>query len=285
MQIINRPWLIEESHAEQWLQVANQVLFHNQAFPVNPNAHKPYSGGAEKPYAFRVDSNAMRNPQGNVLVVEIRGPLMKNDYCGSPGMETFAQVIEAAQMDETIESIIARIDSPGGTVDGTHNLARTIRRSPKATVAYAYGAMYSAAYWIGSSFNEIIADDANAGYNTGVGSIGTKATIIDTRDRDKQQGYKVRHVYASKSKRKGRVYEDMMEGNDERLVAELDALNETFLADVKANRPNLALDIENVLEGDIYNAREGLKYGLVDKISNFRYAVKRSLQLAKTIRK
>jgi protease-4 len=286
IQILNRPWLIEESQAQYWADVANKVLFHNQAFPVDPNAHKAYSWGEEKKYAYRVDSTATRNPKGEVLVLEVKGPLMKSDYCGAPGMETLAQVVEAATMDPEISSIIARIDSPGGTVDGTHNLARAIARSPKATVAFGNGMMASAAYWIGSSFREVISDDANAGHNALIGSIGTKVTILDDRKAMEQKGYTVRHVYATKSKRKGAYMDEVYSGKDERLQNELDAINETFLADVESNRAGkLKPRLENVLEGDVYNAQDALRFGLIDKISNFRYAVKRSLQLAKTIRK
>jgi ClpP class serine protease len=285
-QILNRPWLIEESKAQYWADVAYKVLFQNQSFPADPNAHKPNEWGGEKRYAYRVDSTATRNPEGEVLVIEIKGPQMKNDFCGSPGMETLAQVVESATMDPTISSIIGRIDSPGGTVDGTHNLARAIARSPKATVAFGNGMMASAAYWIGSSFREVISDDANAGHNATIGSIGTKVSILDDRKAMEQKGYTVRQVYATKSKRKGAYMDEVYSGKDDRLQKELDAINDTFLADVKANRNGkLQLSLENVLEGDVYNAQDALRFGLIDKISNFRYAVKRSLQLAKTIRK
>lgn len=280
LQILNRPWLIEPTQAEYWKDVADKVLFHNQAYPANPSI------GLDNWFARRLNANAQLDPKGEVLMLEMQGPLMKYDFCGSPGMETLAQVVEAATADDTISAIIARIDSPGGTVDGTHNLARAIQRSPKATVAFANGYMCSAAYWIGSSFREVISDDANAGYNATIGSIGTMCTIVDSREVESQRKGKIRHVYASKSQRKGKRYNDLMEGKDDDLIKELDALNETFIVDVQANRSGkLKPKLENVLEGEVYDAQAALKFGLIDKIGNLRYAVKRSLQIAKTIKK
>ena len=78
----------------------------------------------------------------------------------------------------------------------------------------------------------------------------------------------------------------MMDGKDDDLIAQLDALNETFLQDVETNRAGkLKPKLENVLDGETYDAQAALRFGLIDKISNFRYAVKRSLYLAKTIKK
>jgi ClpP class serine protease len=52
----------------------------------------------------------------------------------------------------------------------------------------------------------------------------------------------------------------------------------------KSRAGKIDLSKEDVTEGDIYIGKAALKAGLADKIGSFDYAIKRSLQLAKTIK-
>lgn len=283
---------MEETQALYWANVAEQMLLSKtmDAIPgMDPRTWQPkVAARGDQMYRdiYRVDEKGNMNPDGPVQVIALTGPLMENDYCGAPGMQTMQQAIRAANADASIKSIVLYNDSPGGTVAGTHNLAREVKRSAKPVVSFVNKMMASADYWIGSSASEIIADDETNGLNSMIGSIGTKATFIDRTGEMESKGVKVRHIYATKSSRKGKYNEDLQAGNDERIIAELDAVNEVFHSNVLANRGDkLKMDKENVMEGDIYNAKDAMKYGLIDKMGSFDYAVKRSLQMAKTIRK
>ena len=98
---------------------------------------------------------------------------MKNDqYCGPAGMATIGNYIKTADKSEKIDAIILHIDSPGGTVDGTSDLAEIVKNTSKPILAFADGMMGSAAMWIGSATKEIIA----ANNKTQAGSIGTSQT-------------------------------------------------------------------------------------------------------------
>ncbi len=291
LQVFGRPWLIEESQAAYWANIAQQILV-SRTMDAIPGMDPRTRSGHAQAYAglayrdiFRVNANAEMDPNGQVQVIRLSGPLMEEDYCGAPGMNTMQQAIRAANADASIESIVLLNDSPGGTVAGTHNLAREVKRSKKPVVSFINKMMCSADYWIGSSASEIIADDENGGYNSLIGSIGTKCTIMDQSARMESQGIKIRHVYADKSSRKGKYMDDILSGDDTRLKAELNQINEFFLSAVQENRAGkLRLDRENVLEGEVYNVKDAIRFGLVDKMGSFDYAVKRSLQMAKTIR-
>jgi protease IV len=291
LQVFGRLWLMEESQALYWADVAHQILI-SKSLSAIPGMDPRTGAGIRDAYGtqvydsiFRVDEKGNMNPQGPVQVIQLKGPLMQEDYCGAPGMNTMQQALRAANADESIKSIVLYNDSPGGTVAGTHNLAREVKNSKKPVVSFVNKMMASADYWIGSSASEIIADDETNGFNTLIGSIGTKATLIDRSATKDNKGVKVHTVYATKSSRKGKYMEDILSGDYSRLQQELDQVNEVFLSSVKNNRQGkLNLDMENVLEGDVYNAKDALKFGLIDKMGSFDYAVKRSLQMAKTIR-
>jgi len=286
VQLLSRPWLMEPTQAPQWAHIAEQVIFQGGAWANLAPYADVYSDKAMGGPVYKVNDSGAIDPAGSVLVMNIQGPVMKADYCGAMGMETMQNVIRQANADSGVEAILLRIDSPGGTVDGTHNLARTIKASGKPVVAHVDGMMASAAYWIGSSAAEVIADDANGGHNAVIGSIGTMAQYVDGAKSLEQRGLSVHTVYATKSKRKNEHARQVFGGRYERLVAELDALNDGFVASVQANRAGkLKPRLEDVFEGDVYNALDAMRFGLIDKIGTFGYAVKRAIQISKTLKK
>lgn len=294
-QLLNTKWLMEPTAAKQWSAVAIQFLNGDltpEAFtqrkqeimagvPVKWDVRNSYYG------FLRADENGNYSPKGPVQIVMIDGPVMKYDYCGAAGTMTMGQAIMAANQDDSIQSIVLYMDSPGGSVDGTEALANIVRSSQKPVVAYVNSMMASAAYWIGSGAKMIVSDGSNKGFNATIGSIGTMASWIDRKGMYEKQGAVVHEVYATESVDKNQDFHKMNQGDYTQLIQEvLDPLNETFLSAVKENRAGkLNLDKENVLTGKTYNAKEAMKFGLIDKIGSFEMAIKESLTLAKKQKK
>jgi signal peptide peptidase SppA len=291
LQVFGRMWLMEESQAAYWANVAREVLL-QKSFDATPSMDPRTMGSYARAFGgqmyediFRVDAKANMDPKGQVQVIRLKGPLMQDDYCGAPGMTTMQQAIRAANADPEISSIVLYNDSPGGTVAGTQNLANEIKNSAKPVVSFVNTMMCSADYWIGSSASEIIADNETGGYNTMIGSIGVKAVMMDDSKAMENKGIKVIEVFAPQSTRKGKYSQDILSGNHDRLTEELKQLAAQFISGVKQNRgARLNAEIDNVFEGDVYNVKEALKLGLIDKVGSFDYAVKRSLQMAKSIK-
>lgn len=277
LSILNRPWMIEPNQADYWGGIAAQVLSGQIASVPTNNANKYYNDTF-----FRVDEKGNVDSQGSVRVISLNGPIGKYSFCGTPGTQAIQQAIRAANAESSIKSIVLWVDSPGGQVDGTDNLAKEVKASEKPIVSFVDGMMCSAAYWIGSSSREIIVDRANNGFNAVIGSIGTMASWMDQTGAFEKQGVKIHRVYASKSGDKNGQMQKANNGDYTDVIAELDDLNETFLSAVTNNREGkLQLDKENVLSGKTYNAKEAIKYGLADRMGDFQTAVSRSLQLAK----
>lgn len=275
--ILNRPWMIEPTQADYWGAIASELISGKIASVPSNNEGKYYNEDF-----FRVDDKGNIDHKGPVRVISVKGPITKYDVCYTPGSQTLQQLIRAANTDASIQSIVLWVDSPGGQVDGTDNLAQEIKASAKPIVSFVDGMMCSAAYWLGSSSREIIVDRANNGYNAMIGSIGTMASWKDMTGGFEKIGVRVHTVYATKSTEKNRIMKDANEGNYTAVIEELDNLNETFLSAVSANRTGkINTERENVLTGKTYNAKDAIKYGLADRMGNFQTAVSRSLQLAK----
>lgn len=287
--ITSKPWFMEPVQAQAWAD-SFCMLVSGGVPSIDKRWLAQSSSGTDNAPIFNVDTKGNVNRDGEIQVFKMQGPIAKYDYCGDPGSISWAQHLEAANADNKIKGIILMIDSPGGQVDGTEILANAVKNSQKPVVVYVNSLMASAAYWIGSAANEIIADGSNNGLNAKIGSIGTMAmfnkSVITKNDNgsyDLSNGKEnMLLVFANDSTDKWGDYINVMNGNIDALKAELSGLNNTFLSAVKANRPNLTLDKENVLTGKTYNANEALKYGLIDKIGSFQDAVKSVTKLFKS---
>ena len=121
-----------------------------------------------------------------VAIVPIHGVIGKrlnlfSKISGGVSTELLKRDLQIVLDDESVDSILLDIDSPGGSVDGTQELAQFIfdARSIKPIIALANSTMASAAYWIGAAAHEVhISDDT-----TQVGSIGVVANHVDESKR------------------------------------------------------------------------------------------------------
>lgn len=111
-----------------------------------------------------------------IAVIPVVGTLMKSRSStgGTSTVET-RQKIRAASQDAEVSGILLRVDSPGGTVAGTHALASEIAQARrfKPVVAQIEDTGASAAYWIASQAQRVYASSPT----TLVGSIGTMLAV------------------------------------------------------------------------------------------------------------
>jgi protease-4 len=162
------------------------------------------------------------------------------------------------------------VDSPGGEADGTRNLSETIANLGKPTVAFIDGMAASAAYWIASAADKIVA----ALDTDEIGSIGTYVSFADFRDYYEQQGVKLHEVYATKSTNKNKEFKQALDGKYGPLRAQIDVINESFIAGVKQNRKGkMDEDEEEAFTGKLYFADVAKEKGLIDEIGSFETAI------------
>lgn len=282
--ILRHVWLMEPRAVESFLpQVAS--LLEGKSIVLSEGNNKKIlviAGAAYAPQTnidgnITIGSAYSRAPKGSVALIPVNGPIMKNDYCGSIGTATMGALIDEAENNPNIDAIVLSIDSPGGTVDGTEVFANKIRAAKKPVIAFVDDMAASAAMWIASSCDEIIASTGN----DTVGSIGTMTSFADQRKRMEDMGIKLHEIYASKSVDKNKAYRDAQNGDYTVIRQQLDSINETFTSAIKANRKGkYDLRSEDILTGKTYLAKEGLTNGLVDSIGSIEDAISRAKELA-----
>lgn len=268
---MGRQWYIDQESAYKYAEILKSMLAGN--YTVDAGLFTD-----DNPY--RTTSTGTTTDNGPVMVIPVFGVMMKSDSCFSYGTSTFSNLIASANAEDSIKSIVLHFDSPGGSVDGTEAFSNTIKASKKPIVAFAE-LIGSAAYWAASSSNEIIL----SGETAAAGSIGTMASLTDTRGFDSAVGIKEHIIFATRSTDKNRSITDAMDGKAQAFITEvLDPLNNVFIGAVEGNRSGkINVKNEDVLTGKIYFGSNAVKVGLADKIGTLDYAIKRSLQLAKTM--
>lgn len=276
--ITRKPWAIDPQYVEGVTPFLVALLDHK---------YVPWDKvRSEAPYAVDARSSSSRSgissaTPGSIAVIAMSGPLLKNDqFCGPVGTATIGQWVKEADANVNIDGIILHIDSPGGTVDGTEDLARVIKGTKKPIVAYVDGMAASAAYWIGSSADEVIAN----GKTSVVGSIGAMIKMADMQPVLEKAGVKFHEVYASLSTDKNKNYrEAVKDGNYTGLINDvLDPLNSMFHSAVRSNRKAKLSEDENVFSGKTYFAADAKKHGLIDKIGSMDDAMKSVRNLVHT---
>jgi len=217
----------------------------------------------------------------NVAVIPIHGTVAKKLYgldaiSGGTTTQTWQAQIQDALNDNSITSIVLDVDSPGGTVDGTKELADFIAKAKeeKPIVAYANGQMCSAAYWIGSAASKIVAFDTAQ-----VGSIGVIISHKDFSAREKMMGVKTTHIYAGKYKALGSPYEPLSETSEKYLQDSVDYYYTMFVDAVAGQRGvDTKTVLEKMAEGRVFIGAQSREVGLVDLIGNLEDAIKLSAQ-------
>lgn len=169
-QLFHRPWFITPAaHATL------RNLFHAHAARL-----------VTAPRAEGLDLGAFVNPRQplaidpttGIAAIHILGPLGKNlsqieQSCGATGFEQI-RADYATALASGARGILLKFDSPGGTVQGTPELAALIASKPLPTVAYTEDMMASAAYYLAAGADAIVATSSAE-----VGSIGVYIPWMD----------------------------------------------------------------------------------------------------------
>jgi signal peptide peptidase SppA len=278
-------WLIQPDYAQQVAPFVASLLAGNaQPWEQKENVAISYitpEGKAIEPSPIAGELSDPDQPAGSVAVYRLQGPLMKNDQlCGPKGTATMAAELRALDANPNIAAIVLSIDSPGGTVNGTEDMARTIAAMQKPVVTYVDGMMASAAYWIGSAAQHVM-----LGGNTAMaGSIGTMVSMADVKPMLEKAGVKFHEIKATRSTDKNADWEQLLQGNYEGYRTKvLDPLNQAFTSSIEAQRAGkLNLEKEDVLTGKVYIGKQAIKAGLADSMGSLQDAVAMARKLSKT---
>lgn len=203
-----------------------------------------------------------------VAVIAVEGVIAKKmnlfmDVSGGTSTQILGDAVRQALDDPSVQALVLNIDSPGGSVDGTQEVARQIfaARGQKPIVAYTDGMMASAAYWIGAAADQLYV----SGDTTEVGSIGVVATHVDVSKMQEARGVKTTEIVAGKFKRVASSYAPLSDMGRATIQEQVDHVYSVFVQDVAAFRgvtPETV--IKDMADGRIFLGQTAVTQGLVD---------------------
>lgn len=183
-----------------------------------------------------------------------------------------ARVMTALVADETVGTIILDVDSPGGAVTGTQEAADAVwaaRQAGKVVVALVSPLCASAAYWIASQANEIVAVPS-----ADIGSIGVFMAHTDCSAWNEQQGLKVTYIFAGKYKVEGNSDEPLSDEARAYYQSEVDV---TYAAFTKAVARGRGVPVSTVLadfgQGRTMMAPAAKAAGMIDRVTTLDLAL------------
>lgn len=199
-----------------------------------------------------------------VAQIRIDGPMAKGwGKFGEMSSVFVRKAIRQAAADPAVGSILLVIDSPGGYVAGTDDLARDVAAANevKPVVAFIEDLGASAAYWVASQASKVYANSTAQ-----VGSIGVFAVIEDTSKAAEVAGVTV-HVLSTGPLKGAGV--DGAPVTPEHLAAwqtEIDDTMAHFAAAVRKGRNMPAKAFAEVATGGTWIAAKAKDLGLIDGV-------------------
>ena len=259
-------WMMEPTALEQFIyQVHQNITFKEEN--IKPEMFGIIFGGDDdddkKPYQM----------DGAIAIIEIRGPLLKRVsgflafLFGVGGMETIGKNFKKAMADPEVKGIMLDCDSPGGSADGTFDLADIVYagRGQKPILAFADGRMTSAAAAIGSGADYVVA----ANEITNMGSIGVYGVHLDYADRAKEMGIKPTVFHAGKYKAIGNQYEHLSTSDKKYIQNIFDYSHTQFINLISRNTGIPVDELDSDLkEAKIFMGSQAIPVGLAHAVMN-----------------
>lgn len=210
--------------------------------------------------------------RGSVAILEARGPLFRRAnlftaISGATSYDIMRRDLQSALDDPSIRAIVMNFDTPGGEVTGVDELAKAIRagKAIKPIMAYVGGSAASAGYWLASQATEIVIAETAV-----LGSIGVRAVIQDTSEKDAQQG-RLEFISSQSPGKRTDLKSDEGRGRVQRTI---DALADVFIATVAHGR---GIKTDDVIAkfggGDVLIGSAAIDAGMADRLGNFEAVV------------
>ncbi|MBI4159178.1 signal peptide peptidase SppA [Candidatus Woesearchaeota archaeon] len=218
--------------------------------------------------------------QNQIAVIPITGTLTSSSSLGfSPltsqltNTDNILESLEKANTNNNVKAIILEINSPGGTVVASKEVAEAVAKSKKPTVAFIREIGTSGAYWVASSADYIITDELSI-----TGSIGVLSSYLEFSGFLEEHNVNYQELTAGKYKELGNPFKELTPDEESILKDKLVKIQDVFIREIQSKRK--IKNIEDIRTGKFYLGFEAKELGLVDELGNKERAIKKAQELA-----
>ena len=221
--------------------------------------------------------------RGNLAIVWIYGPIEvanRSSFQLFPrGSDYIVNELRSLSKISTLQAVILRINSPGGTVGAVQEIYEEIENLRKRgiKVVASFGDIAtSGAYYIASACDAIVSQPG-----TMTGSIGVIIPILNFKNLMEKVGIKQESIKSGRYKDIGAGSKEMTPEEREILQKIVDNVYNQFLSAVKKGRKGKVKGEWNkIADGRIFSGEQAYKLGLVDELGGLEKAKEVAKKLA-----
>ena len=222
--------------------------------------------------ATALERKLLEPHERNVAIIVASGEIVDGEAPpGTVGGDTLAWLIREARLDDTVDAVVLRIDSPGGSMFASqviHDELDALKAAEKPLIASMSSVAASGGYYIAMPADEIWASSS-----TITGSIGVGALLPTVQRGLERLGVNVDGFGTTKLA--GQLRLDRPLGDDARriLTASVEDAYRIFVGKVAAARDMSVERADSIARGRVWIGADGKELGLVDSIGGLDEAV------------
>ena len=212
----------------------------------------------------------MRSGEDRIVVIYLTGSIQESAgggfLTGAITPRYVQNQLEKAEADPAIKGIVLRVESPGGSIAASQEIAALIRNFSKPVVVSMADMAASGGYYISAPAQGIVAQPG-----TMTGSIGVISTLINTEGLYEMLGLEVETFKSGEHKD---MFSRTLTDEEKQIMQDIsDAAYGQFIAEVAQGR---GMDLEKVRDlatGQLYLGTQALELGLVDRLGGIEEAI------------
>ena len=210
-----------------------------------------------------------------VGIVRLEG-VISGSGTGDATPERVIRQLRKALDDDSVKAIVIRVESPGGTVAASEEIALAVKdaRADKPIVISIGDQGASGAYMVSSQASKIFALPGSS-----VGSIGVIAEVPNLEGLLKKLGVEFAVITAGKYKGAGNPFEPLTDEERDLIQKDVDEVYNQFIDIVADGRKMPRSEVESLATGWAWNGSTAKELGLVDEIGGFSDAIDAAAKL------
>ncbi len=219
-----------------------------------------------------------QNGGANVAVIFASGQILDGRQpAGAIGGDTLSQLLERARLDNSVRSVVLRLDTPGGSAFASEQIRQQVlalKEAGKTVVVSMSSTTASGGYWIAAAADQIIAAPS-----TLTGSIGIFGMFATFENALSKLG--IRSDGVGTTALTGiNVTRPLPDYMSDIIQLSIEHGYNQFIKVVAEGRGMSIEEVEKVAQGRVWTGRDAKRLGLVDEIGYFDSALGRAASLA-----
>ncbi|MFP4559618.1 MAG: signal peptide peptidase SppA [Candidatus Hadarchaeota archaeon] len=219
---------------------------------------------------------------GKVAVIRIEGSITGSSGLGILGGGTsatdIAKQIKRAGEDPSVEAMVLRINSPGGSAAASQEIYQEVlraRENGKVVVASMGDSATSGGYYVACAADKIV---ANPGTITG--SIGVIFSQLQYSELMERYGIEANVIKSGEYKDIGSPFRNMTDEDRQVLQNMVDDIYNQFVNAVVEGRDMNRSEVLELADGRIFTGRQAQEEGLVDELGNYQDSIQMAADMA-----